>query len=471
MRAELTLLALVAALVGCAGPRPMTPPDSQVPPLAAWRTTAGQSDTPLSATWWEQFGDPGLTRTVAEAIAQNDDIRIAAARVEQVAAQTDLAQARRGPQLNAGLGVERDRSINPANGRPEVQTAYEPTLMFSFDADLFGRLRSASAAAQAELLAGRAAQADVRLLVAATAARQWFTLRSLDAQLVTLQETLKARGETLALIQRRVRVGYASQLDLAQAESAYKGTEEQIPPIQLAIHRAEDNLCVLLGRPPGDIARDALEVEPVLPAIPGSLPSSLLRRRPDIVAAEERLVAADHTLDSARAAFMPDLVISGNLGSITSTLLHNQPVDVFSLGANMLMPIFDAGRLQAQQDATAAARDEAAFGYRKAAIAAFAQVEDALASTQRLHEQLATLQAQRVAQEKTLRIATERYRAGYTPFLDQLDAQRELLAVDLALWRTRSSELNAYVTLFQALGGGWDRAEIEARASTPEHGP
>ena len=460
-RCNKVALATLVVLVGCAGPRPKAPLDAKVEPPATWRTTPDHPGPELSATWWDAFGDPGLTRVVAAALADNDDVKIAAARVEELMGQAAFARAQRMPEVDGAVVYQRDRSINPAFGIPQVGNATEPVVTFSFDADLFGRLRAADAAARANLLGTRAAQADVRLLVAATAARDWFTLRSLDARLVILRQTLDAREQTLRLVHRRVSVGYAAQLDLAQAEAEYRATEQQIPATELAIRRMEDALSILLGRNPGSIDRDDHATEPVLPPVPAAVPSSLLRRRPDIVEAEEHVVAADRALDASRAAFMPDLRLSADWGHVTSTILHNHPVDVFTIGASILAPIFDAGRLKAQEDSAAARRNQAAFAYRKAALESFGQVEDALAATQRLHEQLDSLQAQKVALERTLQIATERYKSGYAPFLDQLDAQRSLLSVQLAIAQAQADQLNAYVTLFQALGGGWDRSLVD----------
>lgn len=459
MRNRLTIVALTV-LAGCAGPRPPVPPEARVTPPAEWRTSASQPDGELSATWWEGFDDPGLTRIVAEALANNDDINIAAQRVEELMAQADFAHAQQFPQVDGRIVLERDRSINPAFGIPQVQTATEPLLSFSFDTDLFGRLRSATAAARADLLGTQAAEASVKLLVASTAARDWFTLRSLDQRLAILKQTLIAREQTVELVRRRVAVGYAAQLDLAQADAEYQGTAQQIPATQLAIRRAEDALCVLLGRNPGDIEREGPALAPKLPLIPQMLPASLLRRRPDIVDAEERIVAADHTLDASRAAFMPDLTLAGDIGRVHSTLLDHR-IDVFTIGASILAPIFDAGRLQAQQGVAAARRNEAAYAYRKAAIGAFSEVEDALSATRQLKEQIASLDAQRQALQRTVQIASQRYKAGYSPFLDQLDAQRTLLSVQLLLSQVTAEQLNAYVTLFQALGGGWDRRLID----------
>ncbi len=454
-------LATIALLAGCAGQRPVVPPEARFDPPAAWRTVPDRSGPGLSGTWWDSFGDPGLTRVVTAALADNDDVRIAAARVEELMGQAAFARAQRMPEVDGGAVYERDRSINPAYGIAQVQNVTEAVVTFSFDADLFGRLRAADAASRAYLLGTRAAQADVRLLVAATAARDWFTLRSLDIRLATLRQTLEAREQTLKLVRRRVSVGYAAQLDLAQAETEYRAAEQQIPATELAIRRTEDALSVLLGRTPGAIDRSNPAAQAPPPNVPAALPSSLLRRRPDIVEAEERVVAADRALDASRAAFMPDLRLSGDWGHVTSTLLDNHPVDIFTIGASILAPIFDAGRLRAQEDSAAARRDQAAFAYRKAALQAFGQVEDALAATQRLHEQLDSLEAEKAALERTLQIASERYKSGYAPFLDQLDAQRNLLSVQLAIAQARADELNAYVTLFQALGGGWDRSLLE----------
>jgi multidrug efflux system outer membrane protein len=455
------LLAVLIALDGCAGPRPVLPPDAKIEPPASWRTTPDQRGPEVSATWWDAFGDPGLTRVVRAALDGNADIRIAAARVQELMGQAAFARAQRLPELDGRVDYRRDRSVNPVDGVPQVGNVTEPVLALSFDADLFGRLRAADAASRAELLGTRAAQADVRLLVAATAARDWFTLRSLDARLATLHQTLAAREQTRKLVSRRVSVGYAAQLDLAQAEAEYYATQQQIPATELAVRRMEDALSVLLGRNPGSIDRGDVVAEPVLPTPPAAIPASLLRRRPDIVEAEEHVVAADQALDASRAAFMPDLRLSADWGHATSTLLHNHPVDVFTIGASILAPIFDAGRLRAQEDSAAARRDQAAFAYRKTALEAFAQVEDALSSTRHLHEQLDDLQAQKSALERALQIASARYRAGYAPFLDQLDAQRNLLSVQLAIVQMRADELDAYVTLFQALGGGWDRSLLE----------
>ncbi|MET0517471.1 MAG: efflux transporter outer membrane subunit [Burkholderiaceae bacterium] len=454
-------LGAVLLVGGCAGVRPPLPDAARVTAPAGWRT-ADAGTAPISATWWEAFGDPQLTRVVETALANNADVQIAAARILEAMAQARYASAQQGPNVVAGVGVVRERDVNPGFGVPEEQTASESILSASFDADLFGRLASASKAARASLLATRAARANVQLGVAAGSARAYLTLRSLDLRLAILRKTLDARQQSLQIMRRRASVGYSSQLEVAQAEVEVRSTEQLIPTTQLAIRRTEDALNVLLGQTPTAIARaDGAEM-PQVPALPSALPSSLLRRRPDIVAAEDNLVAADHALDAARAAFMPDLQLSASYGSVTTTLIHDNPLAIFALGGSLLAPIFDSGRLKAQEGSVAARRDQAAFAYRKTVLQGFSEVEDALAGNQRLREQYLSLEGQRAALQRNLDFASARFRAGYAPYLDQIDAQRGLLGAELSLVQSRADELIACVSLYQSLGGGWDRSAIEA---------
>jgi outer membrane protein TolC len=189
--------------------------------------------------------------------------------------------------------------------------------------------------------------------------------------------------------------------------------------------------------------------------VPVSLPAALLRRRPDIAAAEQQLAASDHALDAARDAYMPDVQLAAEGGLIGSNLALGSPFELWSLGGSILAPIFSAGRLEAQQDAATARRDQAAFAYRKTALTAFKEVEDSLQAVQRDQEQERAVIAQRDAQARALVLATNRYREGYSPYLDQLDAQRGLLSAQLALVQARTDRFNALVTLYQSLGGGW----------------
>ena len=379
--------------------------------------------------WWQSFGDPVLTKIVETALANNVDVSIAAARVDEARGQFRFAHGQLLPSVGVGAAVRRERFLNPF-GQGVYQTADRAELGVSYDLDLFGRLRSASDAARAALLATEAAHDNVLLAVASSAAGGYIGLRALDARLVVLNETLAARADSLRIAQRRAHAGYATQLELDQAEAEYRATEQQIPIVHLAIARQEDALSLLLGDNPRAIER-GLELSALTsPPVPGALPSSLLRRRPDIAQAEQQIVAADRSLDAARAAFMPSIRLSAAGGYVGSTLIGD-PIDIFSIGGSILAPIYQGGRLQAQADVAAARRDQAAFAYRKLALNAFREVEDALAALQRTSEQESVLRQQRDALARALAQASNRYRAGYSSYLEQLDAQRGLLSADL----------------------------------------
>ncbi|WP_267382543.1 MULTISPECIES: efflux transporter outer membrane subunit [unclassified Sphingomonas] len=453
------LLALAATLAACAGPRTSPPGAAAVVPPPAWRTALGPGQ-PIRADWWQAFGDPVLTGLVDRALADNDDLAIAVARIEQARATARVARAQRTPETSLGVPTSEARTLD-AFANPYTAFGVSPEVSVSYDLDLFGRLRASSAAARAQALASVGARDAVRLAVASAVATGYIGLRALDLRLAVARQTLAARGEALRIARRRAETGYTSNLELRQAEGEYHATEQLVPQAQLAITRAEDSLNLLIGSVPGPIPRglplDRLQPPPV----PDGLPADLLRRRPDLYQAEQNLVAADRSLDAARAALLPDVSLTGSVGVLFSTILAN-PIGVFSLGGSVLAPVFDGGRRRAQADASAAARDQAAFAYRRAAIAAFRDVDDALAGVQRSGQQAVALTGQRDALAAALRNASNRYRAGYSGYIDQLDAQRGLLSAQLALVQATADRLDAYVALYQALGGGWSAADVTA---------
>jgi len=453
------LVALAAALVpsACVGPRPFIPAAAAVAPLPAWRTALGPGD-PVRADWWQAFGDPVMTQLIERALENNPDLASAAARVEEARALSRLAQAQLSPLATAGVPTSDGRTLT-AFGTPATNLGAQPAVQVSYDLDLFGRLRSASAAARAQALSSVGARDAVRLGIASGVAAGYITLRALDLRLVVARETLAARAEGLRIARRRADTGYTSNLELRQAEAEYRSTEQLVPQAELAITRQENALSLLLGDAPAAIPRGRPLGELASPAIPAGLPADLLRRRPDLFAAEQTLVAADRSLDSARAALLPNLALTGSAGLVLSTAL-SEPVGVFSLGASVLSPLFDGGRLRAQADASTARRDQAAFAYRRTALVAFREVEDSLAGVLRSGEQASAIAGQRDALAGALRNASNRYRAGYSSYLDQLDAQRGLLSAELALVQARADRLVAYVTLYQAVGGGWSIADV-----------
>jgi multidrug efflux system outer membrane protein len=445
-------LLLCAALAACAGPHVETADVPPVAPPSAWRIDAGPT-SPIDAAWWRAFGDPALSALVERALAGNLDIALAGARIRDARAQEMAARAALLPTLDAAAAAARSRSVN-AFGQPAVQNAAQPQVQAAWEVDLFGRLSDQASAARSAWLASGAARDATRLAVAAATASGYITLRALDARLEVAHQTLAAREQSRQLIRRRTDAGYSPQLELAQAEAEYQAAAQIIPPIAQAIARQENGLRLLTGDLPGPVARGAPLALLGEPAIPAGLPSELLRRRPDVVQAEWQLTASDHALAAARKRFLPQVRLTGSAGAAFSTLLED-PITIWSIGGSILAPLFEGGRLRAGAESAGAQRDAAAFAYRKAALNAFRDVNDALAGALHADAQLGILMAQRDALARTYQLASNRYRAGYSPYLEQLDAQRGLLAAELGLVQARADALNARVALYQALGGGW----------------
>jgi outer membrane protein, multidrug efflux system len=445
-------LATLATLSACAGRMPPVPAAAQVVPPLGWRTATGPA-APIEREWWQRFGDPQLAALVEQALVHNSDIAIAAARVREARAQEKLARSQLFPSLDLGAGATYGQSASPF-GQPVTAVSAQPLFQAAYELDLFGRIDNQVRAARASTAASEAARDAAALSVAAATASGYITLRALDARLVIAQTTLASRAEALRIAGNRARVGYTSQLELRQAQAEYEATAQIVPQLQLGIARQENALSQLIGVSPRAVPRGLELAQLRRPPIPDGLPANLLRRRPDLAQAELTLAAADSTLSAARAQFLPQIRLTGGAGVVLSSALGD-PIGIWSLGGSILAPMFNGGRLRAQADTAAARRDQAAFAYQRAALVAFREVDDSLAAVQRLGEQRLGLQAQRAALADALHHATNRYEAGYTSYLEQLDAQRALLNAELSLAQLDADELNARVALYQALGGGW----------------
>lgn len=451
MRRYVAPFILVTMLGGCAPQIATAPPAATTIPPAAWRTSFPMS-AQADENWWAAFGDTQLVQLVAQARANNPDVAVAIARVAEARAQEHSARAALLPTLDMSTGlIARQRSLN-AFGTASESSVAQPVFQAGYEVDLFGRNRAQIDAARANISATEAARDSAALSVAAATATGYVTLLALDARLAVLRDTLTSRSEALRIARDRASVGYTSQLELRQSEAEYRATEQQIPVIQAAISRQENALSTLTGVPPQSIPRggqfDALR----RPEVPGALPSELTRRRPDIAQAEYALAASDARLRVAQKQFLPQVRLTASLGEIFTSALSD-PVNIWSLGGSILAPLFEGGRLQGQFDAATAQRDQAAFAYQRTVLNAFREVEDQLAIITRLDEQERALVAQRAAVADTLRHATNRYRAGYSTYLEQIDAQRALLGVDLSLVQLRNDRMTATIALYQALGG------------------
>lgn len=450
-RSSLALMATTAlALSACAPALQEAPIGSAVAPPTEWRTDLGVT-APVEQDWWNSFGDPQLSYLVEKARANNADVQVAVARVEEARA-TELGS--RGfllPSVGAGVEGGVRREVSPF-GQAQTSVAAQPAFRASYEVDLFGKNAARIDAAEAGVAASAAGAEAARLSVSAATASGYITLLALDSRLAVLEETLAARQEAVKFARDRAEVGYTSQLPLRQAEAEYQATAQLVPQLKAQIARQENALSVLTGELPGAIVRGGTLEGLRRPAAPATLPSELLRRRPDVAAAEYRIAAADAKMRMARADFMPSIDLGATAGLVLSDLLAD-PVGMWSLGGSILAPIFQGGKLQAQLDGATAQRDQAAWAYRSTVLEAFREVEDRMAVLANLQDQQAALEAQQLAVADALRHARNRYRAGYSPYIEQVDAQRALLGVELSLIQVKADELTTLVGLYQAVGG------------------
>lgn len=447
--------AVALLLVGCHSAQVQKAPHSLVIP-SAWRTAVGPA-SPVEGVWWRDFHDPQLTHYVEQALRNNSDVLIARARVQEYQTRVTAADSALWPTLDASLGGSRARSQSAATGLPVYGTRYQGGLTASYDVDIWGANRSTASAAQQSLEAQKAAAAAADLTVAAQAAAGYITLLALDEQLRVTRATLQAREAAFKLAQRQFETGYSSRLELMQADSELRTTRAQIPVLQHQSAQQENALRVLAGGLPGAVARD-VPFDRLTPLkMPSQLPSSLLARRPDIAQAQRNLLAADSSLDAARVQLLPSLNVSAS-GTVQNTSLSgllDNPLRLWSIGGSILAPLLNRDRLTAQVDISMSQRNQALYGYESTVRNAFREVDESLDAIRRLGEQLNEINAQeRVAQE-TLRIATNRYRNGYASYLEELDAQRTLFAVQLNRVQVKNNLLLAQVDLYRALGGGW----------------
>ncbi|RYM11514.1 efflux transporter outer membrane subunit [Sphingobium cupriresistens] len=453
MKRHCMALAGAATLLSGCMPADVRPPASAtVVAPAAWRDAVAAAGS-IAPDWWRAFGDPVLDRLIEDALARNTDILVAAARVQE--AQADIRTARSAllPAVDA-IGAGQYARAPGASGL-STSTALQPELQANWQVDLFGRLSRLTDAARLRYVASQADRDAMALSVAAQVAQGYIGLLALDAQLFVSQETVTSRKEALRLATDQASVGYISQFELTQAQSEYQAVEQAIPQIRLALSAQENALRRLVGDLPGPVARHRSLIDFPVPVVPATLPSDLLRRRPDIASAELAIAAADARLAADRAAFLPQVALSASLGQLLVNATDYDPVTIWSLGGSILAPIFSGGRLTAQVATATAQRDQAAFAYRGAALAAFEEVETALTGVLRYAEQIDRLHNRRTILKRSVALATDRYRGGYAAYIEQLDAQRNLYATELDAISVRQLQLENIITLYRALGGGW----------------
>lgn len=451
-------LLIATFLVGCQS-ADVAPAKNTLQIPAQWRATSGPT-SPTEQLWWRNFHDNHLNRYVDQALHNNSDVLIARERINEYQARVYAADSSLFPSLDAGVSGTRARTQSAATGLPVYSTLYKGSLTASYDVDIWGVNRSTANAAQASLEAQKAAAAAADLTVASSVASGYVTLLALDEQLRVTQSTVKSREDALALAKRQFETGYSSRLELMQSDSELRSTRAQIPLLQHQIAVQENALSQLLGDNPEDVARsDSFSALTPL-QLTSQLPSSLLNRRPDIVQAERQLIAADATLAASRASLLPsiNLTATGSVQDRTLPGLLDNPLQLWSLGGSILAPLLNRQALNAQVDISQSQRNQALYGYEKTVRNAFREVNDSLDAITRYQEQLTELLAQQDVAQETLRIAQNRYRNGYSSYLDVLDAQRTLFSVQTNVVQVKNNLLLAQIDLYKTLGGGWSAA-------------
>lgn len=465
-------LALGTALVltGCALGPDFQRPESTLPEQyqdAPQASAQAETPAPVNPEWWKLFGDPMLDELVAQALANNQDLQAAVARLEAADAAARETGAERFPALDlTGSSVRSRSSGETASGQrmgAMTSTNRRMALGINYELDFWGRIRRSTEAARAQALASQFSRDALQISLTSQVADTYLGLRSLDAQLKATRETLESREETLKIVQARLEAGASSAVDLAQAQAAYSSAQAQWNQLRRQRGVTETQLALLTGKPGLKLAPGEFAKLPLPPMPPVGLPSALLEARPDVRQAEEQLVAANARIGIAKSAFFPTISLTGLLGSESAALssLFTSGASIWSYGAALAMPIFDAGRTGARVDQASAGQKEAVANYQKTLQTAFKEVSDALLSLKEYNEEEIALATQVDAAQQALTLAQARYEAGYTSFLEVLDSQRSLNSAQLLYFTGRKNRLSASVDLFKALGGGWQPEKVE----------
>jgi outer membrane protein, multidrug efflux system len=455
------------ALTGCAvGPnyeRPQVP----VPAQFYGEQAAAEAQSLADLPWWEVFDDPVLKDLIGEALKNGYDARLAVARVEEARARYGIARSDLLPQAGYTAGWTRERQDQFFNPDGNTDTKWTAKVGFSWELDLWGRIRRLNEAALARYLATEEARRGVLLSLASDVAVAYFELRALDAELAIARRTSDAFQDTYDLFSRRLEGGAASALETSRAEASLGQVSAQIPELERAIVARENQLNFLLGRSPRPIPRDApLPLLP--PAVPPGLPATLLERRPDLRQAEQELVAANANIGVAKAAFFPTLSLTGMFGNVSPEL-----GDLFSKGktwniaANLLGPLFTGGSVKRNLAATRAQWEQSRILYEAAVTNALGEVSTALVSRARLVETERQRERAVAAYREAVRLANLRYVSGLSAYFEVLESQQQLFPAEILLAQTRRNQLIAVVDLYRALGGGWQAEALDPAAAHP----
>jgi multidrug efflux system outer membrane protein len=457
------LVAILAfgLLTACkVGPNYHRPP-VQTP--TAYRDLSGnpqlqtQAGSYADLPWWQVFQDPKLQELIRTALKQNYDLQLATERISAARAQLAVSRSSLFPQVQ-GVG-------NFSGGKEyNFQTKYNFLTLAAdatFQLDFFGRLRRATEASRAQLLATEAARQTVILTLVSDVASDYFALLELDLQLQITQGTVSNQIDSVKLTTRRLQYGVATKLDVMQAQQVLDTANAAVPDLERQIAQQENAISILLGNYPQDVARGLPLVEQALaPEVPQGIPSSIMERRPDIREAEQNLIAANAEIGVAKADFFPQISLTGSAGgafgrsSAFSSLMSSQ-VGLWSYGAQVSQPIFTGGALRGNLNLAESQQKQALIAYRQTIQRAFGDVSDALIGYEKFHAVRIRQQESVADLQESVRLSTLRYQGGTTTYLEVLDGQRSLYAAELTLAQARGNEYQSLVQVYRALGGGW----------------
>lgn len=466
-----TLFYIVAAsalLGGCSLSPTYERPATELP--EAWSAAPAQGQAMTGERWWTIYGDATLERLITEALAGNQDLALATARLDEARALARIADAELSPSVDGAFQRDRTRrSDSTATRFPGAleNNNYRAQLNVSYELDLWGRLRDSAKAARAELLATSAARETVRIALTAQVTQSYYALVAYDAQIVATRKSLALRQDNLRLQRVRAGAGLINDFVLRQLEAEVAAAQAQLPALERRRTGEELALGVLLGRSPRalineTVARSTESGQPAMPVIPAELPSSLLLRRPDVVSAEQQLIAANARIGAARASLFPRIGLSGYLGSESAALsnLFSGPAQIWNLGFALAQPIFQGGRLFGEIEAVQARERQALAQYQKTLQTAFRETHDALVAQTKAREVFDAENARAAALGESLRMARIRYDNGLTSQLEVLDAERNLLSAELNRADALRAQRAAIADVVKALGGGWEGLQL-----------
>jgi len=462
MRNRASLFLLSSLLAGCTVGPNYKRPKVDVPTVyrgsAAEQADKAGPDSLGDQKWWDVYPDEELQKLIRTALQQNYDVGIAAARILQAQAQLGITRADQFPSIAAGGSAIDQRSPKSKSFPPFTTSANQVNLSLAWELDFWGKFRRSTEAARANLLASEWARQEVISSLVSNIATAYFQLRELDLELEISKSTLKSRENSLKLTQLLADHGATSMLDVRQAEQLVYTAAEQIPDLERRIEQQENFISTLLGQNPGAVARGRkLTEQPHAPEVPAGLTSALLERRPDIRQAEQQLVAFNARIGVAKAAYFPQINLTADAGYQSSALtgLFSGPAGLWSFGGALTQPIFEGGRLRNNVRLTEAEEQEAVIVYQQTIQEAFREVSDALIGYRKTQEFRVQQELLTRSAEDAAHLSDIRYKGGAASYLEVLTNQTNYFSAELNLAQAQRNELLALVSLYKALGGGW----------------